>query len=439
LRPLIERATAAPTTSFRTRASLSERNRQAAWATSFFLDPLARVVVRTAVARATRGALSLVEDNRPEPGVSADPGSLTVFVRHARAYRSVLFGGSVGLGRSYVAGDWDCEDLVGLIRLATRALPPPDSLLGRLGGLIGRLRGEHSGSQAEDQARDRADIQAHYDLGDDFFSLFLDPTLTYSCGIFESPADSMEQASINKLERICQKLELGPGDEVLEVGTGWGSFALHAAGRYGCRITTTTISEHQYATAARRVAEAGLDHLVTVLDRDYRDLEASYDKLVSIEMIEAIGWRQQDRFFEHLAHLLAPGGTFVLQAIVIDDRLYEKAKRQEDLIKALVFPGSSIPSVASITASATRAGLLVEHKEEIGHHYAETLSRWRARFLDNRDEIAALGYEPALLRLWDLYLSYCQAGFEEGRIGDVQFVLARPARPDGTEGRSQGG
>jgi cyclopropane-fatty-acyl-phospholipid synthase len=407
------------------------------------VDPLARAAAQAVVRRATGGKVRLVEDGRAPGGTTpraatpcaatadataTDGRQVTVNVKNPAAYRAALFGGSVGLGRSYMAGWWESDDLVALLRLAIRALPAPGRPLDVVAGLVGRLRGERSGGTADDGGRckDRSDVRAHYDLGDDFFSLFLDPTLTYSCGIFDPPTVSMEAASVEKLDRICRKLRLSRGDEVLEIGTGWGSFALHAAGRYGCRVTTTTISERQFATARRRVAEAGLAHLVTVRNDDYRDLSGTYDKLVSIEMIEAVGWRAQDRFMALCAERLRPTGAMALQAIVIDDRHYERAKRKEDFIKASVFPGSTIPSLRSITASVARTDLVVADREDLGSHYAETLARWRARFQENRDRIAALGFGPELLRAWDLYLAYCQAGFLEGRIGDVQLVLRKP-------------
>lgn len=397
-------------------------------------DALAGAAVRAVARWATGGAVAVVEGRPPGTASPApevgdrrrrpDRPEVTVAVHDPAAYRAVLLGGSVGLGRSYAAGWWDCDDLVALLRLATRALPRPGGRLDALAGVVGRRRSRRR-DRHDDPAADRADVQAHYDLGDDFFSLFLDPTLTYSCGIFETEAASMEEASIAKLDRICSVLELGVGDEVLEIGTGWGSFALHAAGRYGCRVTTTTISDRQFDTARRRVGAAGLDHRVTVLGDDYRDLVGTYDHVVSIEMIEAVGWRNEERFLRTCADRLRPGGTMALQAIVIDDRRYERAKHREDLVKALVFPGSSIPSVASITAAATRAGLQVVGREHLGPHYVETLARWRARFGENRGRIAALGYPPELLRLWDLYLAYCEAGFAEGRIDDVQLVLSK--------------
>lgn len=389
-------------------------------------DALAKAVVLAALRRSGNGEVAVREGSHP-PAVAAASGrtEITVTVHDPASYRMLLTSGSVGLARSYIAGGWDCDDLVGLLRFLTRRLPRPDSPFGKVAALAGRLRGERSGPRADDFDTDRGDIRAHYDIGDEFFALFLDPTMTYSCGIFEHATASMEEASVAKLDRICQKLELSEADEVLEIGTGWGSFALHAASRYGCHIVTTTISDHQFAYASRQVKEAGLERLVTVRNDDYRALGGEFSKLVSIEMIEAVGWRKLDRFFEVCAERLRTGGTMALQAIVIEDDLFERAKRSEDFIKKIVFPGSTIPSRAAITAAANRAGLRVAAREEIGHHYATTLAKWRARLHENRRPIEALGYEEPLFRSWDLYLSYCEAGFAEGRIGDVQLLLEK--------------
>jgi len=410
---------------------------------------LARAAV---LAAARRAGIDVAEDGRPGPttgpttgptGPTTGPvtGPSTVTVHDPAAYRAIVAGGSVGLGTSYAAGGWDADDLVGTVRAVIRALPRPGGPAGRLAGAVGRTtalvgavgRGDGRGDGRE---QDRRDIQAHYDLGDDFFAAFLDPTLTYSCAYFDRPGMSLEEASVAKLDRLCAKLDLRSEDDVLEIGTGWGSFAVHAAARYGCRVTTTTISDRQYAYASRRVADAGLGHLVTVRHDDYRDLRGSWDKLVSVEMIEAVGWRQYPTFFEACADRLRPHGLMALQAIVIDDALYERAKRADDFIKAVVFPGSCIPSVAAIVDTVARhTDLGVVGLEDIGQHYVETLHRWRQQFTANRSTIADLGFDEPFLRTWDLYLAYCEAGFAERRISDVQMVLAKPGwRPRPVDG-----
>lgn len=395
---------------------------------------LDRLVVRSATRHATGGRVFLVDDgSAPGPASNSDTvtdqvtDAVTVHVHDPAAYRLLLRRGSVGLGQSYVAGLWDTADLVGLLRLATRHMPRPGGLVDRVGGWASLLRRSGAGPGSHDRGQDRAYVQSHYDLSDDLFSLFLDPTLSYSCAYFARPDMTLTEASVAKMDRICTKLRLAPGDELLEIGTGWGSLAIHAAVHYGARVTTTTISEHQFLTARRRVAEAGVSHLVTVRNDDYRDLTGTWDKLVSVEMIEAVGWRQYDRFFRTCSELLRPHGLMALQAIVIDDRLYHRAKRKDDFVKAMVFPGSTIPSVAAIRRSvATATDLHPVDLEDIGMHYATTLERWRSRFLKNRSAIAALGFDEPFLRLWDLYLAYCQAGFLERRISDVQMMLAKP-------------
>ena len=254
----------------------------------------------------------------------------------------------------------------------------------------------------------------------------LDTTMTYSCGLFEQPDMSLAQAQTAKLDRICRKLALSPADHVLEIGSGWGSFALHAASSYGCRVTTTTISAAQYEYAAKRVATAGLADRVTVLDADYRDLTGTYDKLVSIEMIEAVNWRDHATFFAQCARLLRPDGLAAIQAIVIANESFERAKRHDDFIRRYIFPGGCLPSVTSIAAASSGAGLRMLDLEDIGLHYAETLRRWRLNIRREEMAVATLGLDPDFRRLWDLYLAYCEAAFLERHITDVQVVMAMP-------------
>jgi len=254
----------------------------------------------------------------------------------------------------------------------------------------------------------------------------LDDTMAYSCAVFEDPSMSLGEASAAKLERICRKLSLGPGDHVVEIGSGWGSFAVHAARRFGCRVTTTTISDAQYEYTAKLVVDAGLGDLVTVCNQDYRDLDGVYDKLVSIEMIEAVGWRELDTFFSTCARLLRPDGTMALQAIVIEDRSYERAKTRHDLVKRLIFPNGCLPSIEAISRSTTAASdLRIVNLEDIGRHYAETLRRWRANLEVNAGAVEALGLGETFSRLWHMYLCYCEAAFLERHISDVQVILAR--------------
>jgi cyclopropane-fatty-acyl-phospholipid synthase len=263
--------------------------------------------------------------------------------------------------------------------------------------------------------------------------------MTYSCAVFERPDMTLGEASVAKLDRICAKLALGPGDHVLEIGGGWGGFAVHAAARYGCRVTTTTISAEQHAHALAAVREAGLEDRVTVLQQDYRDLRGSYDKLVSIEMIEAVGWEHLDTFFRVCAERLEPDGAMLLQAIVTSDRVYRVERASVGFVNRFIFPGGTLPSLAAIERSLARASdLRVVQLEDLTPHYARTLHHWRLRFLAAWDELRALGYDERFRRMWELYLAYCEAGFLERRIGDVQLLLAKPGCRSGDVGKVPG-
>jgi cyclopropane-fatty-acyl-phospholipid synthase len=287
------------------------------------------------------------------------------------------------------------------------------------------------------RATDLENVRAHYDLSNDFFELMLDETMTYSCAVFEDPLATLHDAQVAKLDRLCAKLELRPDDRVVEIGTGWGGFAIHAAQHYGCRVTTTTISEAQRTYVAKHVAEAGLSDRITILGDDWRNLRGQFDKLVSVEMIEAVDWRYHDRFVARCADLLVEDGLAAVQAIVIEDRSFERAKRHQDFVRRMVFPGGCIPSVASITASLARAtDLRIIDLEDIGRHYAETLRRWAANLARHEQEVERLGARTEFLRLWALYLAYCEASFLERHVSDVQLVLAKPAWRGSLHGRS---
>ncbi|HSW51639.1 MAG TPA: cyclopropane-fatty-acyl-phospholipid synthase family protein, partial [Sulfuricaulis sp.] len=273
----------------------------------------------------------------------------------------------------------------------------------------------------------RRNIAAHYDLGNEFFRLMLDETLMYSSAVFERPDMTLAEAQRARLDRICRKLALGPRDHVLEIGTGWGGFALHAATHYGCRVTTTTISREQYALAQERIAQAGLSDRVTVLLEDYRDLRGEYDKLVSIEMIEAVGHEYYETFFARCSALLKPDGLMLLQAITIADQRYEAARKSVDFIQRYIFPGSCIPSVSVMAQAVARAtDMKLLHLEDIGPHYATTLRHWRERLYANADAVRQLDLSEEFLRMWEFYLCYCEGGFAERALGDVQLLLAKP-------------
>jgi cyclopropane-fatty-acyl-phospholipid synthase len=351
----------------------------------------------------------------------------TLRVHDPAFYRAIAANGSVGAGESYMEGHWDCDDLVALIRLFARNRELLDAVErgpARLGGIA--MRGLHS-LRRNTRGGSRRNIAAHYDLGNEFFALFLDQDMMYSSAMFASPDDTLEQASARKLRRICEKLELRASDHLLEIGTGWGGMALFAAREYGCRVTTTTISERQHALAAERVRAAGLQDRITLLRRDYRDLEGHYDKLVSIEMVEAVGHQFLDGYFGKCASLLAPGGLALVQAITIEDHRYAQALRSVDFIKRHVFPGSFIPCASVLVESAARAGRLrLLNLEDFGDSYALTLRHWRQRFLARREQARALGLDERFLRYWEFYLCYCEGGFLEHATSDVQLLLAAP-------------
>ena len=375
------------------------------------------------------GRLTLIE---PGGTLHFGPGGgdalhATVTIDDPRVYRCVAFNGSLGAGEAYVQGWWRASDLSAVARLFLQnaaALTRMDSGWGRL---LTPLAQAYHWARRNTPGGSRRNIAAHYDLGNEFYRLWLDDTLTYSAGIFESPETTMRAASIAKLDRICRKLRLSHEHHVLEIGAGWGSFALHAAREYGCRVTTTTISRRQFELARERIAEARLQDRITLLLEDYRDLTGEYDCVVSIEMIEAVGHQFYDTYFRKISDLLAPAGQACIQAITVADRYYEQARRAVDFIKRYIFPGSCIPSIGAMTASVARASdMTLTHLEDITPHYATTLQRWCETFLARQDDVRRLGLSAAFVRMWEFYLRYCEAGFTERTIGTVQMVLGKP-------------
>ena len=350
-----------------------------------------------------------------------------VRVHDAAFYRRIALNGSVGAAEAYMDGQWDCDDLVALVRMLVRNRDRLDAMErgpARIGGALMRAwsalrRNTHAGS--------RRNIAAHYDLGNDFFRLFLDDNMMYSSALFADEHEDLEVASSRKLERICQKLALSADMRVVEIGSGWGGFALYAARHYGCHVTTTTISQEQHQLARERVAAAGLTGRVEVLLADYRTLTGRYDRLVSIEMIEAIGHQYLGTYFRKVGELLQDDGMALIQAITIEDHRYQQALRSVDFIKRHVFPGSFIPSISSMLGALVRVSdLKLFNLEDIGPSYALTLRAWRQRFLARRDQVLALGYPERLVRMWDYYLAYCEGGFLERATGDVQMLLTKP-------------
>jgi cyclopropane-fatty-acyl-phospholipid synthase len=395
------------------------------------IDRWARAAVFSRLRRAERGEIRLVEDLGDLAcerfGTAGAPLKATITVCDPAFYRSLALRGALGAAESYMDGDWRCDDLTSLIRIMAldrEALQGLDRGASRL--FKPMLRFLHE-LRSNNRRGSRRNIAAHYDLGNEFFSLFLDPTLTYSSGIFERHDMTMEEASVAKYDRVCRKLRLRSGDHVLEIGGGWGGFALHAARRYGCRVTTTTISREQCDLARERIAAARLEDRVEVQFEDYRDLRGRYDKIVSIEMIEAVGHRNLDTFFRVCGERLRSDGAMLLQAITVPDQNFETSKRSVDFIKRYIFPGGQLVSLGAISdAVAAATDLRVTHLEDIGPHYAETLARWRERMFESLERMRSLGLSERFLRMWEYYLCYCEGGFRERAIGAVQVLLEKP-------------
>ena len=390
---------------------------------------LARSLVMSRLARLSAGRLRILDGNVVHAFGRGDGPEATITVADPAFYPDLAFGGSVGAAESYMLGHWRADDLTALMRLMLRnedALAGMERGIARLSEPMRRLahwvhRNTRSGS--------RRNISAHYDLGNDFFRLMLDESMMYSCALYERPGMSLAEAQTAKLDRLCRALELGPADHVVEIGSGWGGFAIYAASRYGCRVTTTTISPSQFELAQERVRHAGLTDRIELLLEDYRDLGGRYDKLVSIEMIEAIGHRQYAEFFRRAARLLEPGGMAALQSITIEERHYRRTRDEVDFIKRYIFPGACIPSVGALAAAIAAADdLTVVGLEDIGPHYAGTLAAWRSNFFRNLQSVRELGYPDTFVRMWEYYLCYCEAGFAERQLGDVQLVLRRSRR-----------
>ena len=352
----------------------------------------------------------------------APPISLRVF--DSQFYGSMVAGGSMAAAEGYMEGRWSCSDLAGLLALLTRN----KAVLGDMESGMARFRQQMQRFahwfRKNTVTGSKRNIEAHYDLSNDFFGLFLDSTMNYSSGIFADERCGLEEASIEKMERLCRKLNLQREDHLLEIGTGWGAMAIHAAMHHGCRVTTTTISEAQYEYAQARIDAAGLSDRVTLLKRDYRTLTGSYDKLLSIEMIEAVGHAYLPTFFEKCGELLKPGGRMALQAITIADQEYDRYRKGTDFINRHVFPGGCLPSVTRMCEAMTGASdLRLSGLEDITPHYARTLQAWRARFMERLDEVRALGFSEAFIRMWEYYFCYCEAGFRGRTIGTVQMEL----------------
>jgi cyclopropane-fatty-acyl-phospholipid synthase len=410
-----------------TQETLTSALKQKTYAKNIWLQNFARKQVLARLQHLQKGHLTIIENGVKHEFGNDNSFVATVTVHDAHFYGEMAFGGSIGAGEAYMLGYWSADNLTNVIRMMAANQTVMDALEGGyqwaskpfLKALHWLNRNTTDGS--------RKNIAAHYDLGNDFFKLWLDPSLMYSAAIFSPPDCSLEAASNKKLQVICDKLDLKPSDHVVEIGTGWGGFAIYAASKYGCKITTTTISQQQFDEAFLRVKAQNLTDKITLLLNDYRDLQGQFDKLVSIEMIEAVGHQFYDVYFAKCASLLKPDGMALIQAITITDQRFESAKNSVDFIQRYIFPGSNIPSITAMLTSITRASdLKLYDCEDIGPHYATTLRKWRESFFANIDAVRRLGYSEQFIRMWEFYLCYCEGGFAERVLGDVHLLLVKP-------------
>ncbi len=350
----------------------------------------------------------------------------SIVVKNVSAYRKLVFGGSIGGAQAYVEGMWTCSDLVSLVQIVSRNLDRLQALEDSLGwvSMIGNVFSHKKNRNSKKGSR--TNIAAHYDLSNDLYEMILDKNMQYSSAVFPSANATLEQAQEHKMELLCQRLELSNNDHLLEVGTGWGGLACYAAKNYGCRVTTTTISQAQYEIAQRRIKEQGLEGLVTLLLSDYRELEGQYDKIVSVEMIEAVGKEYMPVYFKMLDNLLVPGGKLVIQAITIEDQRYEQYSRRVDFIQKYIFPGGHLPSAGVILKHMkVNTSLRLHQYSDYGQHYAETLKMWRQNFQDKKNDILSLGFNEDFYRLWDYYFCYCEGAFRESAIGLAHIEMIK--------------
>lgn len=393
------------------------------------IDRMARRAVVHRLASLSRGQITLADAVGSQRLGEESDLQATIRIHRPDFFRDAVLGGDIAIAQSYFRGDWDCDDLTAFFRVFVRNRRGPSRWQRGLAPLT-RLRHRfYHWLHANSRAGSNRNIRAHYDLGNDFFCLWLDDTMAYSSGVFTSSDATLREASTEKFDLVCRKLDLQRDDEVIEIGAGWGGFAIHAAGSYQCRVTTTTISAAQFDLARQRIDDAGLTHRIRLLQQDYRDLTGQFDQLVSIEMIEAVGYRYFDEYFRKCSQLLRDDGSLVLQAIVMPDREYPRYLRSVDVIQRFVFPGGCLPSVGAILDSVGRAtDLRLVHAEDFAPHYAETLRRWRRNFDDRVDDVRRLGYSEEFIRLWRFYLCYSEAAFEERYIGVVQLQFDKPGR-----------
>ena len=391
------------------------------------LHRLARVLVFKQLKKISIGYISIQEGAKKFSFGKKGNLSAHITVHDPRFYGALAFGGSIGVSEAFMQKFWSVNDLTKLIRIMAinqNAMDQLESLFNVF--LKPILKCLHYLNQNSVKGS-RINISKHYDLGNDFFSLFLDSTMMYSSAVFKNPQDSLYKGSIHKLEMVCQGLELNAQDHVIEIGSGWGGFAIYAAQNYGCKVTTTTISKQQYLYIKQKIKDLKLTHKITVLLSDYRHLKGQFSKLVSIEMLEAVGYQYYDTYFKVCSHLLKPDGIAFIQTITIADQRYEKAKHSVDFIQRYIFPGSCIPSLTALQNSITESSdLKIYQIQDIGDHYARTLALWREAFFKRLPEVKALGFDDVFIRMWHFYLAYCEGGFKEKAISDIHLKLVKP-------------
>ncbi len=350
-----------------------------------------------------------------------------ISIEDCSAYRHMIFAGSIGAAEAYMTCDWTTPDLTAVIRFMSRNMAALNRVETGLATLALPLQRLYHWRTRNTEKGSRRNIAAHYDLGNSLFELFLDPTMMYSAGIFPDASTTLQEASLHKLDRICKKLDLQPTDHLMEIGTGWGGMAIYAATHYGCRVTTTTLSRQQYEYTRARIAALGLQDRITLLLEDYRNLEGQFDKLVSIEMVEAVGHEFYPLYFATLDKLLKDDGLALIQAITIDDKRFLPAARNVDFIQRYIFPGGCLPSVSALlTACGQHSALQLTHMEDIALHYARTLREWRHNFFCKLEQIRAEGYDETFIRMFDFYFCYCEGAFLERVIGNAQLLFAKP-------------
>ena len=396
---------------------------------------LARSFMWKVLGKLQVGSLTLREGDEAKVFGSTSEGSAPhaeVHVHDTDLYRRILTGGSIAAGETFIEGMWSSPDLTEVTRAFSANMAMLEAMSDKQNWLARLALKLSHWARRNTSTRSRENISAHYDLGNDFFSLFLDPRMMYSSAVFPSASADLASASQHKLKLICEDLELKAEDHLVEIGTGWGGMAIFAAEHYGCRVTTTTISRQQYDYTLEAVAQKGLEDQVTVLFDDYRDLQGQFDKLVSIEMIEAVGHQFYDTYFQKISHLLKPHGKAVIQAITITEQRYEQARDSVDFIKRYIFPGGCLPSLTVVSDALSRVtDMQMSNLRDIGRDYADTLKVWHASFVNKLDEVRAMGFDDRFIRMWRYYLSYCEGGFRERIIGTHQITLTKPGyRPD---------